>query len=169
MTKPKAPQQHPTTSADLAHSIGYQLAQIVKLKRRLIDIDIKPLGLSRTQWQVLFYMSLLCPCTQQELLNRADIDAAHLARVLEELEKNNYIVRAAVEGDRRALSIQLTAHSKQHLVPHIQATMEKENALLFKGLTLADQERLHQLLEKMQHNMESPLNDLLMAKTTHDK
>ncbi len=169
MTKPKSQKQRQITSANLAYSIGYQLAQILKCKRRLVDIEMKPLGLSRTQWQVLFYMSLLGPCSQKELLNRVDIDAAHLARVLEELEKNNYLVRTPLESDRRALFIDFTDHSRQQILPHIKAVMEKENARLLKGLTIADQKQLHQLLGKMQHNMESTLNDLLMVKTTHDK
>jgi len=84
-------------------TIGFQLAKILKLKRRFIDIEMKELGLSRTGWQVLFWLTILAPCSQKELLKNLDIDAGHLARVklLAQVEENvesvltTYIIKDA--------------------------------------------------------------------------
>jgi DNA-binding MarR family transcriptional regulator len=140
-------------SAKIRSTVGFQLAHILKLKRRFIDLEMKKLSLSRTQWQVLLWMKILGPCSQKELLKNLDIDAAHLARVLEEFEKNNYVIRMPMPDDRRALSIQLTTFSKEKVMPHLEATLAKENAILLKGLSINDKKNLGKLLEKLTNNM----------------
>ena len=37
----------------IKQTIGFKIATVISLKRQLVDIDMKALGLSRTQWQVL--------------------------------------------------------------------------------------------------------------------
>jgi hypothetical protein len=55
--------------------------------------------------------------------------------------------------DRRALSIQLTTFSKEKVMPHLEATLAKENAILLKGLSINDKKNLGKLLEKLTNNM----------------
>jgi MarR family transcriptional regulator for hemolysin len=144
---------------DMAHSIGFKLAKVLKLKRRYIDIEMKALGLSRTQWQTLTSLNILGPCAQKDLLKNMDIDAAHLARVLESLEKSNYIIRTPIKNNRRSLLVQMTPQSQKRFVPLLEKTLTTENALLLKNISTADQKKLKALLEVFITNMEHALND----------
>lgn len=138
-------------------TIGFQLAKILKLKRRFIDIEMKELGLSRTGWQVLFWLKILGSCSQKELLKNLDIDAAHLARILEDFETKEYITRSPIKGNRRCLFIDVTPYSKQYLMPQIQATIEKESAILLDGVSDANRKLLITLLKQIETNIESLL------------
>ncbi len=140
-------------SANITTSIGFQLARVLKLKRKFIDGEMKKIGLSRTQWQTLLWMKILGPCSQKELLQNLDIDAGHLTRVLDEFEKNKYITRTAVADDRRALFIQMTKRCEQKLIPHLENSLAIENALLLKGLSTNENKMLAQLLQKLAKNM----------------
>jgi len=144
---------------DITHTIGFQLAKILKLKRRYIDKEMKALELCRTQWQTLISLNILEPCSQKDLLKYLDIDAAHLARVLETLEKNNYILREPIKDNRRSLLVKMTPHAKKHFVPLMEKTLKTENALLLKGLTLADKKTLEKILPLLVKNMKAALND----------
>ena len=139
--------------------IGFQLAKIVKLKRHFIDIEMKQLGLSRTGWQVLFWLKILGSCSQKELLKNLDIDAAHLARILEDFETKGYIERSPIKDNRRCLFIEVTQYSKQHLMPQIQATIEKESAILLDGISNSERQLFIKLLNQVETNIESLLGD----------
>lgn len=97
----------------IKESVGFQLIKILKLKRHFIDHEMKKLELSRTEWRVLLWMKILGHCSQKELLKNLEIDAAHLARLLERFEKNKVIVRKQVETDRRSLFVELTLNAHQ--------------------------------------------------------
>ena len=134
--------------------ICYQMINIIKLVRRLIDEEMRTAGVTRTGWQVLFWLRRLSSCTQKELLQHMDIDAAQLARILDDLEKKNYIVRSQQQGDRRCLVIDMTQHCQNNIMPHVERTIAKENAVLSKGLSSTEMTKLQQLLAKLEKNLE---------------
>jgi DNA-binding MarR family transcriptional regulator len=142
---------------NIRESLGFKLVKILKLKRCLTDLKMKKFGLSRTQWRVLLWMKILGPCSQKELLTNLEIDPGHLARVLDEFEKNKYIVRTPLKSDRRALHIETTKLCHQKLMPHLQKTLEEENAILIDGLTVNEKNALLSTLEKIEKNMEKIL------------
>ncbi len=144
-------------SKSVENSIGLKLVKVVKLKRHFIDIEIKELGLSRTQWQVLFWLQILGSCTQKELLANLDIDAGHLARVLEEFEKNKYITRSPSKEDRRSLFIQITPYTEQKLLPKIEKAIHQEDTVLLKGLKADERNQLKNLLNKLEENLKKVL------------
>lgn len=134
-------------------SIGLQLSRIVRLKRQIVDIHIKDTGLSQTQWRVLFWIDKLDNCTQKELLKHLEIDAGHLARLLEKLEEKKYITRSQLSGDRRCLSIQMTEYAKQNLIPCIHEGITKEESILLKNIDEEDQKLLESLLSQLENNL----------------
>lgn len=139
-------------------TICCQFVKILKLKRRLVDIamktEMKEIGFTRTGWQVLFWMENLGPCTQKELLKNMEIDAGHLARVLEEFEAKNYITRSPRKEDRRCLLIETTEFAEQHLMPKVRETMAKEEAILFQGVSDEEKQSLKHLLSRLEQNLE---------------
>ena len=133
--------------------IGHQLAKITNLKRKLIDFEMTKFGLSRTSWQVLCSMNTLGSCSQKELLKNLDIDRGHLARVLDNLERNNYITRRQIEGNRRSLFIEITEFAKTNIMPHLNSTMINESSILLDGLSKPEIMELSRLLNKLESNI----------------
>ena len=135
------------------NTIGFSMAKICRLKRRLIDVDMKKLDICRSKWQTLVWMHLLGPCSQQDLLKHLEIDAAHLARVLEAFEREQWIVRTRSPNDRRALLIEITPLCQHNIMPKIEATLKKENNSMLKGLTTEDKATLTYLLKIIENNL----------------
>lgn len=142
------------------YSVGSRLARIMWLKRRFIDIAMKPLNMSRTQWQTLHWLNMLTPCTQKQLLNYMDIDGGQLARTLDEFEKNNIITRKPLVEDRRCLLVELTSYAKKKLIPHLEKIFEKENTILLDNISISDKKILMRLLEKIESNIDNELTNV---------
>lgn len=142
------------------YSVGSHLARIMWFKRRFIDIGMKPLDMTRMQWQTLHWLNMLCPCTQKQLLNYMDIDGGQLARTLDEFEKNNIITRKPLVEDRRCLLVELTPYAKKKLIPQLEKIFEKENDILLDGISAADKKKLTSLLEKIESNIHNALTNL---------
>lgn len=145
----------PIDQTEVDTAICHQLVKILKLKRQFIDHELKNLQLSRTQWQVLLSQNALGPCSQKELLNQLDIDAAHLTRVLASLEEKQLIERTTVCGDKRALSIHLTDYCKTHIITQIEKTLHKQHEVLFAGISHTEKHQLMRLLDQLTTNLEA--------------
>lgn len=143
-------------------TIGFQMLKILKLTRKFIDVEMKELGISRTGWQVLFWMKILGSCSQKELLKNLDIDAGHLARVLEDFEQKDYIVRTPIEGNRRSLFIQMTKYGRKSLMPYVEATIEREGAILLNGINDKDKCRFIKLLNQLEANMQAVFEGVIV-------
>jgi DNA-binding MarR family transcriptional regulator len=130
------------------------IVKIINIKRRYIDSIFKPLGLSRIQWQILGHIYYgKEPMTQKELNKLVEVDAGFVARVLDKLEKANYIKRTISKSDRRQRDIFLTAKGKRigdTLKKHDNITHKK----MFKNLSKQEQELVITLTEKIEHNLE---------------
>ena len=108
---------------------------------------MKSLDLSRTQWQVMVRFSMFeMPCSQKTLLKSMEIDAAHLTRVLDQLEQKNLIKRIPDRNDRRSINIQLTQQGEA-LLPKIKAIMFHESEVMLNGLSLEEKQQLEKLLQ----------------------
>ena len=137
--------------------LPYKIANITKLKRHLMDREMKDLSLSRTQWQTLAWISILqTPCTQQALLKALELDRAQLARVLEQLDKKEIITRAQLPKDRRSLEINLTKKGEDLLIK-VNDIMHNEAVVMSKGLSAADKKLLDIILDKMTSNLMTEL------------
>lgn len=140
-------------------TICTQLVKIIQIKRRLIDAEMKKFGISRTGWQALLWLENIGPCTQKELLMNMDIDAGHLARVLDEFETKNYITRRPTKADRRCLLVEITDYGQQHIMPIVRETIAKEDAILFQGVSDEEKQSLQQLLSRLEKNLEEAHNE----------
>ncbi len=141
----------------IQNTIGFKIATVLSLKRQLVDIDMKALGLSRTQWQVLLRLKILGPSTQKKLLEHLDIDCAHLTRVLDQLEQDQLVVRTPSEDDRRARVVSLTEQCQQRIMPQMKQSLSNENEILLNELSAAEKKQLAALLDKLEYNLSTAL------------
>ena len=137
--------------------LGFAFMDITRLKRQYMDQQVKALGLTRTQWRIYAWLHTLgTPCPQKTLLTNIEIDAAHLARVLDQLEKKGHLTRHAPPENRRALSIELTPEG-QAIVQKIEGILEKEHHTMKNHLTDRQVDDLYHALAQIKQNLEETL------------
>lgn len=119
-------------------TFGIRLGRIARLWRAEIDHRLVPHGMTEAQWLTLLHLSRLeSPTTQKMLAEAAGVREPTLVRMLDRLEADGLITRGAIEGDRRAKSVRLTAKA----APAIARIQEVTDALrdeLLAGIDEAD-------------------------------
>ena len=110
------------------------------------------LGLAPGQPKVLLYLAGHDGCMQKDLAAMCDIEPATISRLLDKMEADGLITRSAVEGNKRAAAISLTAegHRRQETVVGIRAQLEARELAGF-----SDEERalFFEFLNRLYHNL----------------
>ncbi|WFE13588.1 MarR family transcriptional regulator [Bacillus atrophaeus] len=108
--------------------IGYN----IKTSRRIIRflaIHLKEDGITPEQWTVLKRVGESRGISQKELSARADKDQATMTKILDLLEKKNFIRREANPRDRRSFLVVLTEAGEE-----LKKTLTDKMEILFAGL-----------------------------------
>lgn len=86
------------------------MAQLNRQWRRVIDRQLRPLGLTEAMWLPLLHLSRATkPMRQKELASSLGLDASSVVRLLDGLESAGFMERTEDADDRRAKTLQLTA------------------------------------------------------------
>ena len=108
------------------------------------------LGLGFGQFQVLKLLSVYDNISQIEISRLLNKDAAGIKRILDNLEKEEYIVRTAVNKSKNSISLSDKAHK---LMPQLLSITDRNNNLAIKGLSDEDIEKIKELLVKIICNL----------------
>ncbi|MDC0535340.1 MarR family transcriptional regulator [Francisellaceae bacterium] len=138
---------------NISNLLGYQLFETLKLVRAYTDSCAKDIGLTRTEWQVFASFELIKgPITQKDILTHLEIDKAHLARVLEGLQKKGYLKRKPLPDNRRVSSVILTKTGEK-VVTNIKELMVKQHDTIVNGLSIESINSLYTTLTHIQDNL----------------
>ena len=94
------------------YTLGADIARLVRSWRSIIDLQLKPLGLTQTHWVTLYYLNGLPPNQSQIQLAKAiGIEQPSLVRTLDQLEGMGYVkrepileqVNSVVDGVRKGI------------------------------------------------------------------
>jgi len=86
------------------------LSRVQRKMRALFDARVKERGLTLPRARALLILGRGVSLNQRELADELDIETPTLVRLLDGMEKQGFIERHSVEGDRRAKQIVMTAH-----------------------------------------------------------
>lgn len=86
-----------------------ELSRAGRKMRALFDARVKERGLTLSRARTLLILSKRQGLTQRELAEELDIETPTLVRLLDGMEKQDFIERRNVDGDRRAKQIFMTA------------------------------------------------------------
>ncbi len=84
------------------------LSRVQRKMRALFDARVKERGLTLPRARALLILGRGAQLNQRELADELDIETPTLVRLLDGMEKQGFIERQAVEGDRRAKQIVMT-------------------------------------------------------------
>lgn len=100
------------TTIDPREHLLDDLSRVQRKMRALFDARVKERGLTLPRARALLILGRGVQLNQRELADELDIETPTLVRLLDGMEKQGFIARQSVEGDRRAKQIVMTPHGR---------------------------------------------------------
>jgi DNA-binding MarR family transcriptional regulator len=87
---------------------GFLIHDVSRLRRVVVDRSLKPLGITRSQWWVLAFLSRRDGMTQTALAADLDLTKVAIGGLLDRMEAAGFVERRADQNDGRARRVYLT-------------------------------------------------------------
>src|ERR1700685_1810957 len=87
--------------------LGYLIHDVSRLRRMMFDRELAPLGITRSQWGVLAFISGKDGLPESQLANELDVGKVALGALIDRLETSGFVVRQGDSGDRRVKRVYL--------------------------------------------------------------
>lgn len=153
----KPPRSAKTAAADEENwdaRLGFLMHDVSRLRRSVFDEFMKPLGVTRSQWWVLAYLSRHDGMIQSDLANVLELGKAALGGLIDRLEAGGFIQRRPDEYDRRVKRVFLSASGAQ-LVKEMAKRNRDMSERILEGLSTVDRYRLADMLMHVKRNLVS--------------
>lgn len=111
-------------STDDAIRFGFLLHDVSRLRRVVLDRELKPLGITRSQWWVLAFLSRRDGMTQTALAADLDLTKVAIGGLLDRMESTALVERRFDENDARIRRVFLT-RTGNRLVRDIRRQVEQ--------------------------------------------
>ncbi|KAB2688635.1 MarR family transcriptional regulator [Brucella pseudogrignonensis] len=134
------------------------LSTAARKMRNLFDSRVRERGLTLARARVLLLLAEQRDWNQRELADALEIEHPSVVRLLDGLEKQQLIYRAAVEGDRRAKRIELT-EAAQAQVKQLQEITQAIRAELLQKIDQKSLETALTVLQEISQTVEATLAD----------
>ena len=115
------------------------------------DVSMKPLGLTRSQWRVVAYVSRTPGISQTELAESIECSRMAITSLLDRMESKDLVERRAVAGDRRVRAVFLTPKGES-LVKQMNITAVSVLQQVFDNTTDQQRQQLHEVLTTIKFN-----------------
>lgn len=132
--------------------LGFLMHDVSRLRRIVFDDFMKPLGVTRSQWWVLAYLSRHDGMIQSELAAVLELGKAALGGLIDRLEAAQFIERRLDAADRRVKRIHLTAKGAQTVKEMRQLSHDMSERVL-DGLSQDERLQLSDMLTLVKLNL----------------
>jgi len=132
--------------------LGFLIHDVSRLRRIAFDLLMKPMGVTRSQWWVLAYVSRHDGMVQTELAALLDVGKVTLGGLVDRLESSKLVERRPDPADRRAKRIHLTA-AAQKLLMDMRNAEDRMNARILRGISAKQRSELTEMLTKIKDNL----------------
>jgi DNA-binding MarR family transcriptional regulator len=150
--------QHPT--------LGFLLHDVARLLRKRFEQRARHLGLTRSQWQVIAYLSRCEGIHQGGLAELLEIEPITLVRILDKLTERGLIERRQHPTDRRTWLLFLKDAARPLLIS-MQEIAETTRAEALCGVPETQRDILLQTLTQMKTNLTTASNTPVDGKQAH--
>jgi DNA-binding MarR family transcriptional regulator len=124
----------------------------------VVDRALKPLGVTRSQWWVLAFLSRSDGMSQVALADELDLGKVALGQLVDRLEKTGFVTRRADGDDRRVKRIFLTKRSHA-LIARIRQSVSVTEKEILEKIDEADLKATVRALRGMKENLLSLIGD----------
>ena len=132
--------------------LGFLVHDVSRLRRRVVDRALKPLGVTRSQWWVLAFLSRSDGMSQVALADELDLGKVALGQLIDRLEKTGFVSRRPDEEDRRVKRVYLTKRS-QALIARIRDHVSVTEKEILEKVEPADLKATVRALRGMKENL----------------
>ncbi|WP_428249533.1 MarR family winged helix-turn-helix transcriptional regulator [Ferrovibrio sp.] len=132
--------------------LGYLIHDVSRLRRVNFDRELAPLGITRSQWWVLAFISRNNGLPQTQLANELDVGKVALGSLIDRLQQGGFVTREPDEKDRRVKRVFLTDNARQ-LLNDIEPVSSDFNGRILEGVSLEDIKSTSRMLAKMKENL----------------
>lgn len=137
---------------DPIRNIGFLLKDVSRLWVRHFEQRATQLNMTLTQCKVLVYLSRNEGTTQARLAELSDTDPMTLVRVLDRMQKDEWLERRPDPNDRRAYRLFLKP-AADPVLAEIVRIGDKARAEAMAGLSADERAQLLALLERIRGNL----------------
>lgn len=136
-------------------TVFYQIESTIKLYRRYAQGQLKKVSPEITIDQTLVLGNLIdnADVTQKELSQFIFKDMASISRMLDLLEKHQFIVRTINPANRRRFTIKVTTKGKT-IYDKLKPTVLENRKKALKGVTTKEINLLNNILQKISTNIQ---------------
>ena len=141
---------------DFKKSVGYWSNVTSQAFQRALNEEVRPLGITWRQCQVLAWLALEGRLSQAELAERMGIEPPTLVGILDRMERDGWIQRESCPGDRRKKIVVATAEAEP-IWDEIATCARRVRQRATRGLTPEQVESLVAMLDLVQQNLNAPV------------
>ncbi|MFA5955245.1 MarR family winged helix-turn-helix transcriptional regulator [Hyphomicrobium sp.] len=120
---------------------------------RIVDAQLRELGLAMSQLPVLIVLKQGKPLPQAELARIARVEQPSMAQLLNRMERDGLVERLADPEDKRSRLISLTERASRRMHKG-KAIMEATVNIALQGFSTAEIEQLDKLMQRIDENLE---------------
>ena len=124
---------------------GFLIHDVSRLRRVVVDRSLKPLGITRSQWWVLAFLSRRDGMTQTALAVDLDLTKVAIGGLLDRMEDAGFVERRADRNDGRARRVYLTRAGAKI----VNTIREKVESTELEILSRVPEEQLNQAADTL--------------------
>lgn len=133
LSAPTPKEQNVPKDLNTSLRFGFLVHDVSRMRRIVIDRTLKPLGLTRSQWWVLAFLSRRDGMTQTALADDLDLTKVAIGGLMSRLEGAGLIERRVDVSDARARRVYLT-RAGQKLISSIRSSVERVESEILQGV-----------------------------------
>jgi DNA-binding MarR family transcriptional regulator len=148
--------------------LGYLIHDVSRLRRMMFDRALAPLGITRSQWWVLAFISRKDGLPQTQLANELDVGKVAVGALIDRLEASGFVLRQADPVDRRVKRVYVTKQARGFL-EKLRKETDKFNAQIVNGIDRKQLEAASEALLAMKHNLLAMSDGAVLSKADVDE
>jgi DNA-binding MarR family transcriptional regulator len=127
---------------------GFLIHDVSRMRRIVVDRALKPLGITRSQWWVLAFLSRRDGMTQTALAADLDLTKVAVGGLVDRMESVGFVERRADDRDARARRVYLT-RAGQKLVATIRKAVDVVEADIMSEISDEELDQAGRVLAKI--------------------
>jgi DNA-binding MarR family transcriptional regulator len=137
--------------------LGFLVHDVSRMRRNMVDRALKPMGVTRSQWWLLAFLSRRDGMSQVTLADELDVGKVAIGGLIDRLEASGLVERRSDPIDRRVNRIYLTKVGNK-LVTDIRNRVSKVEKEIVDNIGDADLQATVRALRLMKANLQTLLS-----------
>ncbi len=136
-----------TSASTYDNHLAHSVKRLYHLMGQYFNDVLRPYGVARSQWYMLFHIHQSPGLTQKELQDLLQVESATLTNALHALEQKGWVLRTQGTADRRVKMLRLTP-AGQRLWEALPDPIMAIRKRMLQGITSNEEEIARKIIDK---------------------